>query len=451
MENRIDTNDEQRARRHDAPMTTASRAVFCHLPRFAAIGACSLLAFSLSACSADSRTEDGRAPSAGALAHVDPILEGLSRTGTWERVAQPVRTTGAPLTDHVFDLSEAERAEIAEAAAHDPTWYAADGERYEALFVLEDGSAYGRRGPASDASLPAAANGYGASQAILGAQPVAGPQPALGAPGLQAQAVIAVDSSGDRRPLVSSTATLTAYPARTVGSMTGDGNILAGRCTGTKIGPRAILSAGHCVMDSAGNITFTGVFNPGQTNSSTPNGSISRSGLFLRDWRVDRRFDYSVEFLQDSAAVVSLGWMGVAWWDDASGYTGRESKNFGYPCGPATDCGFITTQTCKASPRADKRCDGWMYGGDSRTLGSNAFQSNELLQYDNDVSEGHSGSALFTTLSGSPAVMAVVTNGSVGQQAFGPRFRTSMWNDVCSWIANPSFQSAFGTHALCHP
>ncbi|HET9934214.1 MAG TPA: trypsin-like serine protease [Polyangiaceae bacterium] len=369
----------------------------------------------------------------------------LPLLGRWEPTAHRAHLAATPVEDSVFDLPEAELARIAEEAEHDLTWYAADGERYEALFVLEDGTAFGRRGPAPDAPPPNEGNHFGASERI----PAVSIEP-VEQGGLRLQAGIATDSSDDRRLRTSSTTTLTSYPARTSGAMSGSGNTQSGGCTGTKIGPRAILSAGHCVMNSAGDISFTGRFNPGQTNTTTPNGSIPRSGVYLRDWRVHRKYDYSVAFLQDSSAVVSLGWMGVMWWNSQSGYTGRIAQNLGYPCGPNNGCGAITEQTCKASPRSDKRCDGWMYGH-NRPLGSNAFTSDDLLRYDNDVSKGHSGSAIFTTVDDMPNVMAVVTHGVIGEQALGPRFRTSMWNDVCSWIADPNFQSAFATHSLCHP
>jgi V8-like Glu-specific endopeptidase len=378
----------------------------------------------------------------------EPRLTDASRSNGWERVAHPVRVTTEAVENRAFDASPADLERWAEAGKADLSWYAADGERYEALLVLDDGTAYGRRGPAPDAPQPSARNAYGASERVV----TDGEQSGLVAPGgeLRLQAVIETDSSDDRRNRVSSSTTLTSYPTRTSGAMSGSGNTQSGGCTGTKVGPRAILSAAHCVMNEDGVISFTGRFNPGQTNTTTPNGSIPRSGVYLRDWRVDRRYDYSVAFLQDTSAVVSLGWMGIVWWNSQSGYTGLTSQNLGYPCGPNNGCGAITVQTCKASPRTDNRCDGWMYGH-NRTLGSNAFQSNDLLRYDNDVSKGHSGSALFTTLDGSPSVMAVVTHGSVGEQAYGPRFRTSMWNDVCSWIGDPNFQSDFATHSLCHP
>lgn len=166
----------------------------------------------------------------------------------------------------------------------------------------------------------------------------------------------------------------------------------------------------------------------------------------LRDWRAGRRFDYALLYLDDKPANVALGWMGVAWWTDALSYTGHAAFNKGYPCGPSNSCGTIAHQLCKASPRSDHRCDGWMYG-DSTTLTPYAATSDYRLEYDLDTSDGHSGSAIYTYLAGSPAVMAIHYGNSGGLNA-GARFRSSMWNDICTWIAD--VPSAYGTHSLCH-
>ena len=71
------------------------------------------------------------------------------------------------------------------------------------------------------------------------------------------------------------------------------------------------------------------------------------------------------------------------------------------------------------------------------------------LSWDNDVSVGHSGSAIWTSIGTDPAVIAVVTNGNVGSKAFGPRMRSPMWDDLCDWIADPASASSFGSHPLC--
>ena len=365
------------------------------------------------------------------------VLESLSRSGSWERTPRSVQITDVLAANTSVSIKALDDASALQAAERDMSWYASDGQRYEALFVLNDGTAYGRRGVASSTTAPSAPNGYvGSNQAFVEEEQLA--------------LTIGTDSSSDRRARISDTASLTSYPTRTSGSLSDDGNTQSGKCTGTKIGPRTVLTAAHCVMNrDTGVLTSSGFFNPGQTNASTPNGAIAWSGVFLRDFRIHRKFDYAVLYLADSQAVFNLGWMGVAWWTSAAGYSGRSSRNFGYPCGPNIACGATTSQTCKNSPRADKRCDGWMYSHNT-TLDSGSSQSDDLLNFDNDVSVGHSGSGIFTFLGSEPAVMAVVSGGTVGLKAVGARFRQSMWDDVCSWIANPNFQSAFGSHSLCH-
>jgi V8-like Glu-specific endopeptidase len=368
----------------------------------------------------------------------DPVLTALSASGRWERANTPVKLAHGARND-AFHETATDAATREQAARQDRSWYAADGERYDALFVLDDGTTYGRRGPAPTAVVPDATNKFGAFEGAK-THPVDD----------TLEGSVWTDPSVDHRARYSSG--LTAYPLRTAGNMSYDGTTGGGACSGTKVGPRDVLTASHCVFDVNGNWTTSGTFNPGQTNTTTPNGTYSWHGVYARDWRVDdHSYDYAVVFVDDSQAFVNLGWMGVEWWNSASSYTGMTAKNRGYPCGPDYACGAITTQECAASPRSDKRCDGWMYGMDS-TLTSTAYRTDyPLLNYNNDVSEGHSGSAIFNT---DNAVIAIVTHQEGSDHSApcqGPRFRQSMWNDVCSWIADPNYQSAYGQNSLCHP
>jgi len=387
----------------------------------------------------------------------DPVLESLAAAGDWELAHVQAELTNVAPPPQFDELSEFELDALTEQAENDPAWYASDGERYEALYVTSEGVVYGRRGPAPEAKAPDAANNYGSFEGAP-APAFNAHQPPPGGPGDRpddfavegtgpVHVEIGTDSTNDIRGRQSSLATLQSFPFRVVGAMSGNGNTGSSGCSGAKIAPRAVLTASHCVLTPAGAVQLNGFFNPGQTNTTTPNGSIAWNGVFLQDWRIHRKWDYAVVFLADSAAMVGLGHMGVTWWTSATGYNGKHSANAGYPCGPngPANCGTIAVQTCNDSPRADKRCDGWMYGSGA-VLNTASFMADDLLKFYNDLSKGHSGSPVWMNLTGGgAAVLAVATHSDgIGTDVMGPRFRQVMWDDVCSWIGMKP--STFGTH-----
>jgi hypothetical protein len=178
---------------------------------------------------------------------------------------------------------------------------------------------------------------------------------------------------------------------------------------------------------------------------NTSGTAVSWSGVFARDWRVDRSYDYALLYLEDRADSTALGWFGVAWWDFSSSYAGRTASVTGYP-------GKMLQ--CKLSPAGapSYACDGWMYNDGREFVNNTRFWSYHFadqLVYDIDTDAGESGSSVRHNLNGSWVTLGVhwgCDYCSISNNA--ARFRSSMWNDICSWIGQ--VPSAFGQHSLCH-
>ncbi len=347
---------------------------------------------------------------------------------------------------------------LARAAARsdsDPTWRDANGDRYEALLVLEDGTVFGRKGAAPAAAAPTAENSYGGwkgvepseeevqraiaelervergeatEEEVARAGTITLPQPET--------VILGGTLASDRRFRVTSVATLQSYPHRTIGAL--NGTVAAGftGCTGTKVGPRHVLTASHCVLDEEGIWTGSGQFHPGQTNSTHPNAggtAIAWSGVYARDWRGGRRWDYALLYLVDRQDSANLGWVGMYWWGSGVSYASRVVTVWGYPDRTSTD----PLRRCQASVLNPKDCGGWMYG-QSAILTSGAFVGSgpysEQLTYDLDTTRGQSGSSVLWTDGGGWSTLGVHWGGPVDSRNSSARMRTSMHADICDWI-----------------
>lgn len=161
----------------------------------------------------------------------DNILDGLRTQGDWERAPHQVKWAVRPLEDEAFSTTQAEDAAAATAADEDPTWYAEDGSRYQALFVMPDGATYGRRGAAPTApETPSEENGFFAWKGVDEGQ---GADSDDGG----AEGSVYTDVSHDERTRFTHVFPffgMSTFPKRVSGAMSSNGNTMSNGCSGAK-------------------------------------------------------------------------------------------------------------------------------------------------------------------------------------------------------------------------
>ncbi|MGM1062372.1 trypsin-like serine peptidase [Saccharothrix sp. Mg75] len=221
----------------------------------------------------------------------------------------------------------------------------------------------------------------------------------------------------------------TGYPWRTIGSILAPGASTS-NCSGSLIGPRHLLTAGHCIHPGGGGAGAGWYPNrkvaPGQDGIGVfPNGLknshwyFSVSGWY--DW-ADPAYDYAMIVLQDLDSTAHLGWLG---WR-SSGHAG-DHWTAGYP-------GW--SYQCAASPSADGQCDNYQYGGD----GTAQLVLARQIRTSVDVQSGQSGSPAYKYNGGDRRVIGVVAyHGN-----WATRVTPARSNNFCDWIH--AFPSAFNDH-----
>jgi V8-like Glu-specific endopeptidase len=112
-----------------------------------------------------------------------------------------------------------------------------------------------------------------------------------------------------------------------------------GSCSAALIGPRTILTAGHCVHEGAGGDWYSGFrFYPGRISSDISSASSSyytwSNAMSFVGWTVDGNYDWDIALIQLSSSpnigYISMGYdtsINDDWYVYSKGYPG--DKNYG--------------------------------------------------------------------------------------------------------------------------
>lgn len=236
---------------------------------------------------------------------------------------------------------------------------------------------------------------------------------------------------------------------------------LSNGCTGTMIGPRHVITAGHCIYSRTNSAWMTFNVSPGQAGTGLfPYGSLAFPSTGFNwyftpeGWRQSSpsggtgQYDFGLLVLPDRLGD-DTGWMG--WWVEPAGdLEDRTIYNRGYPACAATDSNGNPRTDDPGDPGSNVVCVAQHLYGDASPCDIGDFAVKDpdgwsrRFNHSCDASGGQSGSALYHYVNGAPAISGIHTTSSCGTTASAAACTSSSDRPLTATRITPEYSDIIG-------